>query len=62
MSREVTVVPSLISNVIWQVRAYYVAFLLIEFQGLKCFLKSNIQVMDSNGHPHQKNSFLSFSL
>lgn len=26
MSREVTIVPSLISNVIWQVSAYYVAF------------------------------------
>lgn len=39
MSREFTIVPSLISNVIWQVSAYYAAFLLVEFQGSKCFLK-----------------------
>lgn len=47
MSREVTIVPSFISNLIWQVSAYYVASLLIEFQSLKCFqLKCSIHVMD----------------
>lgn len=47
MSREVTN-TSFISNLIWQVSAYYVASLLIEFQGLKCFhWKCSIQVMDT---------------
>lgn len=54
VSREVTIVPSLISNAIWQVTAYYVAFLLIEFWGLKCFKHSSIV------HPHQKLRLFTF--
>lgn len=47
MSREVTIVPSFISNLIWQVSVYYVASSLIEFQDLKCFQwKCSIQVRD----------------
>jgi len=49
MSRDITFVPSLLSNVIWQAGACYVAFLLIEFQGLKCFLKMQ---HSGNGYPH----------
>lgn len=49
MSREVTIVPGLISHVIWQVGAYYAAFLLIGFQGLKRFLEMQ---RSGNGHPH----------
>lgn len=49
MSREVTIVPGLISHVIWQVGAYYAAFLLVGFQGLKCFLEMQ---RSGNGHPH----------
>lgn len=43
--------PSLTNYVTWQVSTYYVAFLLIELQGLKWFLKMQCS---GNGHPHQK--------